>query len=457
LKIDALYWELGVNLGIQFLAQHNGYYAGEILIFGIIGCVILWYFRTVNGWYSVLLGLMRRISPAAILASPALEQYLFSRTAAKRRIGMTPDERIIDTSLDSIIFLNPAGLVDMINPAFTSVFGFTPEQIIGQPLTSLIRGEHGEKIEQQIKLMAEHQSGHIVEDHTVCVADDDTEISCQVSLLMLCNGDDISGFVAILRDETALLQQQEAAEDAKKQSETLLFQILPRDIVARLNAGDKDISFSIETATVMFIDIVKFSEYAANLTPQEIMGNLSQIFASFDEACAQYPLLMKIKLIGDVYMCAGGIFALDVSPAAHAEQMVRFALDALQIIDDLNLRLTALLSIRIGINTGGPILAGVLGIDRPVFDIIGDPINVSARLQSTDVPGKVQISESTQMLVANMDFPIEYRGEIELKGKGKQKTYLIDPQQPRPGALQVLLHSTLEDITRLLPPSPGQH
>jgi class 3 adenylate cyclase len=184
------------------------------------------------------------------------------------------------------------------------------------------------------------------------------------------------------------------------------------------------------------------------------MGNLSQIFAGFDEACAKYPLIMKIKFIGDVYMCAGGLFAPDVAPTAHAEQMIRLAFDVLQTIDDVNLRLSTLLAIRIGINTGGPILAGVLGTDRPTFDIIGDPINVAARLQSTDVPGKIQISECTQLLVANMDVPMEYRGDIELKGKGKKRTYLIDPQQPQQGILCMRLHSTLEDITRILPP-PG--
>jgi guanylate cyclase len=111
------------------------------------------------------------------------------------------------------------------------------------------------------------------------------------------------------------------------------------------------------------------------------------------------------------------------------------------------------LAIRIGINSGGPILAGILGTDRPTFDIIGDTINVAARLQSTDIPGKIQISENTQMLVAGMDFPIEYRGEIELKGKGKKKTYLIDPQQQGNNGIGGLLQSTLDEIIRpVLPP-----
>jgi class 3 adenylate cyclase len=199
---------------------------------------------------------------------------------------------------------------------------------------------------------------------------------------------------------------------------------------------------------------MKFSEYAATLTPQEIVGNLSEIFAGFDESCAKYPLLIKIKLIGDVYMCAGGLFATHTAPAAHAEQMVRFAIDALQVIEFINERLGVALAIRIGINSGGPILAGILGTDRPTFDIIGDTINVAARLQSTDVPGKIQISEGTQSLIAGMDFPIEYRGEIELKGKGKKKTFLIDPQQQASAAVGGLLQSTLDEIARYVPGHP---
>jgi PAS domain S-box-containing protein len=430
------------------------YFAGEVVLLVVLLVLIIWYCRTINGCYDILLGLMRRVSPAAILASPALEEYLLNRTATKRRVGMTADEKIIDTSLDCLIFTTPAGLVDMINPTVTKTFGFSPEQLLGQSIASLMSGEHAEKIDQQLKLMAEKQSGSVFEGHTVCVADDESEIPCWVSVLAIFNGDDVSAFVAILRDETELLAQQNEAELAKKQSETLLFQILPRDIVARLNAGEKDISFSIESATVMFIDIVKFSEYAASLTPQDIMGNLSQIFAGFDEACSKYPLLIKIKLIGDVYMCAGGLFAPDVAPAAHAEQMIRFAIDALQVIEAINEKLGIGLAVRIGVNSGGPILAGVLGTDRPTFDIIGDAINVAARLQSTDPPGKIQISEGTQALVSGMDFPIEYRGEIELKGKGKKKTYLIDPQSQPSAGIGGLLQSTLDELARYMPPPP---
>jgi class 3 adenylate cyclase len=268
------------------------------------------------------------------------------------------------------------------------------------------------------------------------------------------DGDEPSAFVAILTNESQLIKQQTEAEMLKKQSETLLFQILPRDIVVRLNAGEKDISFSIPTATICFIDLVKFSEYSSNLTPPEIMGNLSLIFTSFDEELAKHPQLIKIKLIGDVYMGAGGLFTPEAAPETHAKEMIRFTLEALRIIEDVNVRLSSLLSVRIGVNTGGPILGGVLGTDKPTFDIIGDPINIAARLQSTDIPGHIQVADDTHQLISDMPVTIEYRGKIELKGKGKKETFLVSAL-PQVSAMPTTraTPSTIEDFARFLPDS----
>jgi class 3 adenylate cyclase len=135
----------------------------------------------------------------------------------------------------------------------------------------------------------------------------------------------------------------------------------------------------------------------------------------------------KIKLIGDVYMCGAGLFSRDSDPVTHAEQMTRFALDCLQALEEVNVKLDTNLTVRIGINTGGPIIAGVLGSDKPVFDIIGDPINIAARLQSTSLPNRVQISEDTYELLKGLDFMIEPRGEVFLKGKGKRPAYIVMP------------------------------
>lgn len=151
------------------------------------------------------------------------------------------------------------------------------------------------------------------------------------------------------------------------------------------------------------------------------MKSLSTLFEAFVEAAHKYSLITKIKLIGVIYMTAAGLFSDDISPKNHANDIVKFGLDCLSELEEINMKLNACLQLRVGINSGGPILAGVLGTDKPVFDIIGDPINAAARLQTTDIPGKIQIPHSTNELIQDDGFSTEERGEVFLKGKGKTR------------------------------------
>ncbi|OHT04856.1 adenylate cyclase [Tritrichomonas foetus] len=378
--------------------------------------------------YSMILTLLRRVSPVAIVNTPDLINYILCGTKQQKSAEMTTDQGVIYHSKDTVVCLNPQGVIEMMNPSLSKTLGYSPEQLLGQSIENLFASEDKTTIMNQLNLMSHHQSSLTYEGHVTCLADDDSEIQCQITIMAIENSNQvITNFVVILKDESDLVKKQQAAEEAKKKSETLLYQILPRDIVIRINQGEKDISFTVPSASIIFIDIVKFSEYASTLTPQEIMGNLSLVFAGFDESVVKYPLLPKIKLIGDVYMCAGGLFTPEEPPNSHAEQMTKFGLEALQVIEDVNVKLNALLNVRIGINTGGPLIAGVLGTDKPTFDIIGDPINIASRLQSTDYPGKIQISQATYDLIKAGDFQIEPRGDVFLKGKGKQPAYLVSP------------------------------
>ncbi|KAH0785710.1 Adenylate and Guanylate cyclase catalytic domain containing protein [Histomonas meleagridis] len=279
------------------------------------------------------------------------------------------------------------------------------------------------------------------ETKAIAKTDDDQEVPVNATLIGIEENGSVKSFVIILRNEMELEKQRVEAEKAKAQSEKLLFQILPRDIVVRLDQGEKDISFVVPSASIIFADIVKWSEYSASLSPAQIMCTLSMIFDKFDEMTAKYELITKIKLIGDVYMAAGGLFTPDKPPQEHAQQVLQLGLDILGVIDEVNSQLESNLQIRIGVNTNGPLIAGILGIHKPTFDIIGDPINVASRLQSTCIPGTVQISQKTFELVSNMNFNIEPRGEIELKGKGKQMAYIV-----RPAFANTLIMSALSSI-----------
>jgi len=382
-------------------------------------------------WYTVTLGLLRRVSPAAILSTHDLAEYLFHKKGSSETERMTTYKRVIYDTPNPIICCAKNGTIEIVNGGVTACLGYTPEQLLGQQFDSIFSEEDKERLMQQVLLMKTGQASLTYEDHVTAISDDETQVPCRLTLIGIVESEkgtnEIDSFAIGLVDETEAKEQERIVEKAKMDSENLLYQILPRDIVIKLNQGERDISFTIPSASVMFIDIQKFSDYASTLTPEEIMCNLSLIFDSFDSLLTKYPLITKIKLIGDVYMCASGLFAPDVPPQQHAEQIVKFGLDALAELEEINIKLNTNLAVRIGVNSGGPLIGGVLGTDKPVFDIIGDTINVAARLQSTDIPGKIQIPTSTFELIQGMEFMIEQRGEVMLKGKGKTMTYLVNP------------------------------
>ena len=405
------------------------------VIICIIGYIVT---KGYNRTYETALHVLLRATPTAISSNSDALNFLMNREASSdgNTGTMTMSRKIIHNSADPIICLGANEAIEQINKAVGTLFGYTPEQVLGQQVDFLFDAQSMEEIEKQMTMMRTGQS-RSYEGHVTCLTDSDTPVHCFLTLIGMAKTSNgyATSFVIILRDEGELIKSQGEAEEAKKKSEALLYQILPMDIVLRLNRGEKNISFSVPSATIVFVDVQRFSDYASALTPSQIMGSLSLLFGTFDSVIAKYNLMIKIKLIGDVYMAAGGLFNPDEQPVKHAEQVVRFGLDVLSELEDVNNKLSSNLSVRIGINTGGPLLAGVLGTDKPAFDIIGDPINVAARLQSTDIAGKIQISQETYDLVQGFEFNIEKRGEVFLKGKGKSIAYLVNPNLAFPLAL----------------------
>lgn len=374
------------------------------------------------------LQLLRRIPPISCNSNPRVLNYLLHKKTEKANDKMTASKSVIMNSRDAILCLHRNESIEVVNQTVSNFFGYTPEQLLGQPISCILPQEEASEVFHHLTLMRTGQCPLTYETTTVGKTDDDQNLPIHVTVLGISeDGSSASSFALIIRDETQLQKHRQEAEEAKAQSENLLYQILPRDIVVRLNQGETDISFSVPSATIIFIDIQKWSDYSATLSPAQIMSNLSIIFAKFDTCCGRYNLIQKIKLIGDVYMAAAGLFTPNEPPVNHAQQVVQFGLDSLQALEEANSILDSSLQVRIGVNTDGPLIAGVLGTDKPVFDIIGDPINVAARLQSTCIPSTVQISQTTYDLVSELNFNIEQRGEIMLKGKGKKMAYIVRP------------------------------
>lgn len=205
----------------------------------------------------------------------------------------------------------------------------------------------------------------------------------------------------------------------REKSERLLLNILPKEIAPRLKDNPGTIADSYVCASVLFADIVNFTPWSAELPPDEMVEMLNEIFSYFDSLLDKYGV-EKIRTIGDNYMCAAGV---PTPRPDHARTIARMALDMRAYIRSRPPRNGKHLNFRIGINSG-PLVAGVIGTKKFVYDLWGDPVNVAARMESHSVPGKIQIGYETYRLIHD-EFVCEPRGILEVKGKGKMATWFL--------------------------------
>lgn len=208
-------------------------------------------------------------------------------------------------------------------------------------------------------------------------------------------------------------------EEERQKSEMLLLNILPPKIAERLKKGEKIIADKFDSVTVLFADIVGFTNMSARIAPEHLVENLSMIFTTFDLLAAKYKL-EKIKTIGDAYMLVGG---LPEPIPNHTAQVVRMALEACKEIQVLTEDLDEKIAVRIGLQAG-PVVAGVIGMRKFAYDLWGDAVNTASRMESTGEAWRVHCTEDVYLLLKD-SFEFEERGMIEVKGKGQMKTYFV--------------------------------
>jgi ligand-binding sensor domain-containing protein/class 3 adenylate cyclase len=208
-------------------------------------------------------------------------------------------------------------------------------------------------------------------------------------------------------------------EEERKKADALLLNVLPPIIAERLKAGENTIAERFDRVSVLFADIVGFTELAAERSPEAVVDILNTIFSAFDIFSERYNL-EKIKTIGDAYMIVGGV----PIPNPHcAEAVADMALEMLQTLEILRYTMKANVQVRIGMNTG-PVVAGIIGQKKFTYDLWGDTVNTASRMESHGEAGKIHCTETVYELLKN-DFVFEERGEIDIKGKGMMKTYFL--------------------------------
>jgi adenylate cyclase len=205
----------------------------------------------------------------------------------------------------------------------------------------------------------------------------------------------------------------------QEKAEALLLNILPRPIAERLKDDAHTIADHFVAASILFADVVNFTPLAQRLQPAEMVGVLDQLFSRFDALVERHGL-EKIKTIGDCYMAAAGV----PSPGPdHARKAALLALAMRDVLVTSAVGGQPGLELRIGINSG-PVVAGVIGTKRFLYDLWGDAVNTASRMESHGTPGEIQITRATYELLKD-EFVCRRRGTILVKGKGPMETWYL--------------------------------
>ena len=204
----------------------------------------------------------------------------------------------------------------------------------------------------------------------------------------------------------------------RERSEELLLNILPKDIVGILKKQPRIIADHFTGATILFADVVNFTPISARLSPTELVDLLNEVFSHFDTLVEKYGV-EKIKTIGDCYMVASGV---PRPRADHAHVLTRLALEMRDFVNQREF-LGNKISLRIGLNSG-PVVAGVIGRKKFIYDLWGDAVNTASRMESHGSSGVIQITRATYDLIKD-SFECEHLGTLDIKGKGAMAVWQV--------------------------------
>jgi PAS domain S-box-containing protein len=361
------------------------------------------------------------------------------RTGIEETIRLR-DNAIAASSVGMVIA--DARLPDMplifVNPAFERMTGYSASEVLGTNCRFL-QGDDGQQ-EELDRLRAAIRAGT---DCTVVLRNYRKDGNLFWNELHISPIYDpkrrLTHFVGIQSDITARKQAEAALKLERTKSETLLLNILPKAIAERLKEyqigltkrdGEPFIAEGFEAVTILFADIVGFTQIAQSTPPTTLVGLLNRIFSVFDRLCEERGL-EKIKTIGDEYMVVGGV----PNPRAdHADAIADMALAMQQAIAQFTAPNGQPIQIRIGIHSGS-VIAGVIGTRKFSYDLWGDAVNVASRMESHSVPGRIQVSADAYEFLKDL-YHFEERGVIPLKGRGQLMTYwLLNHAAPKDNQL----------------------
>ncbi|KAL7500890.1 hypothetical protein ACHAWT_010391 [Skeletonema menzelii] len=331
--------------------------------------------------------------------------------------------KIMDASFHALFVINEEGIIQMVNERSTKVLGWTKEEFIGHNITMIMPHEHahqhGDYLKRYLTTGRKRMIGK--EREVSAKRKDGTTFPCILGLSEIDTSDGTKLFVGFLEDIT-VQKSLIIAEAEREASDNLLHNILPEHIANRLKQDPSHIADHYENTTILFADIVGFTNKTSSMTPKAVVTMLNNLFSQFDYLVGHYDL-NKVKTIGDCYMVTS-IPSSEID--SGCSRVCMFALDLLKCVQKYNMSgpQHGHLDMRVGIACG-QVVAGVVGTKRFLFDMWGDAVNVAARMEQHGLPGKIQVTKEVVDNCYSNDFSFELRGTLNIKGKGMLDCYFL--------------------------------
>jgi len=336
------------------------------------------------------------------------------------RIAQEKYHSIVENAMEGIFQSTPSGGYISANPALAKLYGYDSPEALMSDIKNISQQLYVDA-ERRLEFVAAMEADNAVSGFESMVCRKDGRriwVSENVRAVRDSKGE-LLYYEGTVSDITERKLAQEALIVQQEQSEKLLLNILPKPIAERLKAEQSTIADSFADVSVLFADIVGFTELSARMSPTELVKRLNVIFSHFDQLAEKYGV-EKIKTIGDAYMVVGG---LPMPRDDHAEAIAQMALGMQAKIAKLCADTGEKLAIRVGINSG-PVVAGVIGVSKFTYDLWGDTVNVAARMEATGFAGRIQVTDVTYELLKDK-YLLERRGIIQVKGKGNMMTYWL--------------------------------
>lgn len=349
------------------------------------------------------------------------EQNVRLQSEIKERQAFEEQYRsLFERSLDGIFRTTPEGTYLRVNPALAQIYGYESADELMNSVTSI-----GEQLYLQpgrregIKTYLQ-QHGEVLGAESRVRRKDGSKIWISENLRVVNDRHGrVEYYEGTVRDITEQRKLQSVLHNQRKQTERILQSVLPKSVAERLKYANQTIAESYDEVTVLFADIDNFTAFSSRISPTEQVRLLNVLFCAFDALAEEFGL-EKIKTIRDVYFVAGGV---PEPKADHAEAIAHMALGMQGAADKFQEDLGEPFKIRIGISSGS-VVAGVVGSKKFTYDLWGDPVNLASRMQSSSLPGTIQVTPATYRRLKDK-FIFEDRGVSEIYGVGPMTTYWL--------------------------------